>query len=65
LIVDEPAGKVLSIPFLFCFPSSSPHCCPNEDAQGAQVLNALQEIVLEVVGELGIQTRFPELQPVL
>lgn len=62
---DEPAGKVLSTPFLLRFPPSSPPPCPKEDAQGAQVLNALQEIVLEVVGELGIQTSFPELQPIL
>lgn len=43
-------------------PQFTPPPCPSE---GAWVLNALQEIVLEFVGEMGIQIRFPELQPIL
>lgn len=55
-------------PITFFFVSRLPVLLPARmkiSVQGAQVLNALQETVLEVVGELGIQIRFPGLQPIL
>lgn len=56
-------GKCHMLPCFLCFPYFFPPPYPNEDAQTAQVLNSLQNIVLEVVEGWELKTNFLNFSP--